>query len=262
MSIEALKEKKNKKQKISMVTCYEAWSAHILKDTPIDMLLVGDSLAMVLYGHDSTLPADMDTMVRHTEAVSRCADKKFVVADMPFMSLHKGFVVAMHNIERFMQAGANAVKIEGVLGNERVIEKAQQAGVPIMGHLGLTPQSIHQLGGFKVQGQTPDARQTLIKQAKLLEDLGCFAIVLECIPYNLAEQITHALKIPTIGIGAGPNVDGQVLVLHDLLGMHKDFKPKFLKTYLNGHDLISKAVCQFDKEVKNKKYPTKKESYP
>ena len=261
MSPSIFKEKKRKNQKISMVTCYDAWSAKILNKTDIDILLVGDSLAMVIYGHDSTLPANISTMALHTAAVKRGSGQKFITVDMPFMSLHKGLSTAMQNIERLIKAGANAIKIEGAFGNEQVIQRSLQAGVPVMGHLGLTPQCINQLGGFKVQGKTPNEQACIIEQAKLLEDLGCFAIVLECIPSTLAKEITSVLKIPTIGIGAGADVDGQVLVLQDLLGMDESFNPKYLRKYLNGYGLFSKAVSQFDKDVKEGKYPNEDEKY-
>ena len=261
MSPFIFREKKQKKHKISMVTCYDTWSAKILSKTDIDILLVGDSLAMVVYGHDSTLPVNISTMALHTEAVKKGANQKFITVDMPFMSLHKSLSIAMQNIECLMKAGANAIKIEGAFGNEKVIQRTLQAGVPVMGHLGLTPQSINQLGGFKVQGKTLNEKDDIIKQAKLLEGLGCFAIVLECIPHSLAKEITSMLKIPTIGIGAGIDVDGQVLVLQDLLGMDESFAPKYLRKYLNGHSLLTKAISQFDKDVKNGKYPNEKERY-
>ncbi len=261
MSPLTFKDKKNKKQKISMISCYDTWSAKILSKTNIDILLVGDSLAMVIYGHDSTLPADVSTMVLHTQAVKKGANKKFIIADMPFMGVHKGLYRSMQNIERLIKAGANAVKIEGCFGIELVIQKAVQAGVPVMGHLGLTPQFINQIGGFKVQGTTLTERESIIEQAKQLENLGCFAVVLECVPASLAKTVTSLLKIPTIGIGAGGDVDGQVLVLHDLLGVNKDFVPQYLRTYMKGHDLILQAVAQFDQDVKNKKYPDHNEKY-
>lgn len=261
MSPLAFKKKKGQNKPISMVTCYDTWSAKILSETEIDMLLVGDSLAMIVYGHDSTLPVEISTMALHTEAVRRGASKKFIVSDIPFMGLHKGLSIAMSNIECLMKRGANAVKIEGAFGNEEVIERAICAGVPIMGHLGLTPQSIHQLGGFKVQGKDSKGRSKIIEEAKLLETLGCFALVLECVPAGLAKEITLELKIPTIGIGAGPDVDGQVLVLHDLLGMQKDFSPKFLRRYLNGYELVLKSVSQLDQDIKSKRYPSGTEYY-
>ena len=261
MSPSIFTEKKRKKEKISMVTCYDAWSAKILDKTDIDILLVGDSLAMVVHGHDSTLPADISTMALHTEAVKRGSKQKFITVDMPFMSLHKGLSVAMQNIECIMKAGANAIKIEGAFGNEQVIQRSLQVGVPVMGHLGLTPQSVNQFGGFKVQGKTSHERNNIIEQAKLLENLGCFAIVLECVPSSLAKEVTSILEIPTIGIGAGVDVDGQVLVLQDLLGMDESFNPKYLRKYLNGYDLLNKAVSQFDKDVKTGKYPSKEEMY-
>ena len=244
-----------------MVTCYDAWSAKILSQTNIDIILVGDSLAMVVYGHESTLSVETSTMALHTQAVRRGATQKFIVADTPFMSLHKGLPTAMENIECLVKAGANAIKIEGAFGNEQVIQRSLLAGVPVMGHLGLTPQSVNHIGGFQVQGKTRVEKKSITDQAKLLEELGCFAIVLECIPSSLAKEITNMLQIPTIGIGAGLDVDGQVLVLQDLLGMNKDFTPRFLRTYLNGHDLFFEAVRQFDKDVKEGKYPDKKEQY-
>ena len=261
MSPATFKEKKEQGRPISMVTCYDTWSAKILSETEIDILLVGDSLAMVVYGHDSTLPVEVSTMALHTEAVRRGASKKFIVADMPFMGIHKGIDVAMGNIECLMKKGANAVKVEGAFGNEEVIKRAIWAGVPIMGHLGLTPQSIHQFGGFKIQGKDSKGRNKVMEQAKLLEDLGCFALVLECVPSDLAREIALTLKIPIIGIGAGKDVDGQVLVLHDFLGMQKDFMPKFLRRYLNGYELILNSVSQLDQDIKTKKYPNDKESY-
>ena len=261
MSPSIFKDKKRKKQKISMVTCYDTWSAKILDKTDIDILLVGDSLAMVVYGHDSTLPADISMMALHTAAVKRGSNQKFITVDMPFMSLHKGLSTAMQNIEYLMKAGANAIKIEGAFGNEQVIQRSLQAGIPVMGHLGLTPQSINQIGGFKVQGKTSTEKECIIEQAKLLENLGCFAIVLECIPCSLAKEVTSILKIPIIGIGAGADVDGQVLVLQDLLGMDSSFNPKYLRKYLNGHDLLSEAASRFDKDVKSGKYPNKEEGY-
>ena len=261
MSPFIFKKKKRKKQKISMLTCYDTWSAKILDKTDIDILLVGDSLAMVVYGHDSTLPADISTMALHTAAVKRGSTQKFITVDMPFMSLHKSLSIAMQNIECIMKAGANAIKVEGAFGNEKVIQRALQAGVPVMGHLGLTPQSINHLGGFKVQGKTSTEKDSIIKQAKLLEGLGCFAIVLECVPCSLAKEVTSILEIPTIGIGAGTDVDGQVLVLQDLLGMDSSFNPKYLRKYLNGHNLLNEAISQFDKDVKSGKYPNEEEMY-
>ena len=261
MSPSIFKDKKRKNKKISMVTCYDAWSAKILDKTDIDILLVGDSLTMVVYGHDSTLPANIPTMALHTAAVKRGSGQKFITVDMPFMSLHKGVSTAMQNIECLMKAGANAIKIEGAFGNEKVIQRSLQAGVPVMGHLGLTPQSINHLGGFKVQGKTSHEKNIIIEQAKLLETLGCFAIVLECVPSSLAKEVTSILEIPTIGIGAGVDVDGQVLVLQDLLGMDESFNPKYLRKYLTGYDLLHKALSQFDKDVKTGKYPNEEEMY-
>ncbi|MDZ4678476.1 MAG: 3-methyl-2-oxobutanoate hydroxymethyltransferase [Oligoflexia bacterium] len=261
MTILDFKKMKTENKKISMVTCYDHWSAQIIAQTNIDCILVGDSLAMVVHGHPSTLQATTEMMTLHTAAVSRGAVKKFIVADMPFLTFRKGVGAAMECVEKLMQAGAHAVKLEGVDGHEDVVRQIVDSGVPVMGHLGLTPQSIHKFGGFKVQGKDDSAAQDIIRQASKLEELGCFSVVLECIPTQVATHITKTLSIPTIGIGAGINVDGQVLVLQDLLGMNNTFKPKFLKQYLKGNELLSNALNNFDTEVKNLKFPTELESY-
>lgn len=254
-------EKKRIGKKISMVTCYDNWSAKIISETNIDSILVGDSLAMVVYGHATTLSATSEMIAAHVEAVAKGAPKKFIVADMPFPSFRLGVVEAMKSVDKLMKAGAHAIKLEGVDGHQDVIRHIVQSGVPVMGHLGLTPQSIHQFGGFKVQGKSDQAAQLLLDQAESLENLGAFALVLECVPLHVAQKITASIKIPTIGIGAGPYVDGQVLVLQDLLGMNKDFKPKFLKTFLPGFESVSEALERFDNEVKTQAFPTETQSY-
>ncbi|MEI8348371.1 MAG: 3-methyl-2-oxobutanoate hydroxymethyltransferase, partial [Pseudomonadota bacterium] len=231
MNILDWQKKKKAKELISMVTCYDYWSARVLAKSKIDALLVGDSLAMVMYGHPNTLAADIPLMAQHTLAVKRGAPGKFVVADMPFLSFRKGIKSTMDAVEALMRAQANAVKIEGVLGHEKVISHIVQSGVPVMGHLGLIPQSIHQLGGYRVQGKKANNAPLLIDQAKCLEDLGVFALVLECLDEETANEISQSLSIPTIGIGAGRGADGQILVLHDLLGADPDFNPKYLKKF-------------------------------
>lgn len=253
--------KKEKGEKISMVTCYDAWSARIIANTDLDCVLVGDSLAMVVHGFPTTLNATVKMMELHTAAVARALPNKFIIGDLPFLSYRKDVSRNVTAAGMLMRAGAHAVKLEGASGNLELIRHLVDSGVPVMGHLGLTPQSVHQLGGYKVQAKDRFEQITLKKQAKDLEDAGCFAVVLECVPAQLAKDVTTSLDIPTIGIGAGVDCDGQVLVLHDLLGMGKDFAPKFLKKYLNGFDLIRDALNTYHSEVVGTKFPTTKESY-
>lgn len=248
-------------EKITMVTCYDSWSAKLIQDSPIDCILVGDSAAMVMHGHDTTLPATTEMMAWHTAAVRQGAAKQFIVADMPFLSFRKSLDAVMDCVQALMQAGANAIKLEGAEGNEEIIEHITQSGVPVMGHLGLTPQSLHSLGGFRVQAKEAKQAEQLLHQAKALEAAGCFALVLECIPADVAERISQQLKIPTIGIGAGAGTDGQVLVLQDLLGMDNAFKPKFLKQYLNGQAMIGEALSAYVTEVKAGVFPAEEHSY-
>jgi 3-methyl-2-oxobutanoate hydroxymethyltransferase len=241
---------------ISVITCYDYWSAKIINQSNIDMILVGDSLAMVMHGHKNTIPATVDLMVTHTESVLRGATDKFIVTDLPFLSYRKGMSQAIDVVHRVMEAGAHAVKLEGAAGNLELIAHLVESGIPVMGHVGLVPQSVHRLGGFKTQGITDENAEYILESAISLEKAGCFSIVLECIPATLGQTITNKLKIPTIGIGAGPHVSGQVLVLHDLLGLNDEFKPKFAKQYLNGLDLIKCALNDFDDEVKKGAFPT------
>lgn len=252
---------KRKQQKISMVTCYDTWSAKLISGTPIDGILVGDSLAMVMHGHPTTLPASMAMMELHTKAVARGLKGPLLVADMPFLSFRQGIKTATQYAGRLMQAGAGAVKIEGAKGNLEIIRHLVESGIPVMGHLGLTPQSIHQLGGFKVQGQRPKEYQAILEDAHHLQTAGCFSIVLECVPQSLAEEITKELEIPVIGIGAGPHTDGQILVLQDMLGMNQDFKPKFLRHFLDGASLMKEALTDYANEVRAGSFPNLKESY-
>lgn len=259
-SLDFIKYKREKK-KISMITCYDSTSALIASKTNVDVILVGDSAAMTMHGYSTTLSANVEMMRFHTQAVASKKGSQFLVSDMPFLSFRKGLVSAMETCDVLMKAGAEAVKLEGVDGHEDVVEGIVKSGIPVMGHLGLTPQSVHQLGGYRVQGKNSDHAQQLIEFAKRLEDLGCFSIVLECIPSELAKQITEQLTIPTIGIGAGIHVDGQVLVWQDLLGLNTEFQPKFVKTYIDGAALFQAALNTFDREVKAEKFPTEKESY-
>jgi len=261
MKIQDFVGKKQKGQKISMVTCYDYSFARILADSEVDCLLVGDSLAMVMHGHPTTLNASVKLMALHTAAVARGASNKFIVGDLPFLSYRKDLSSNMTAIGEIMKAGAHAVKLEGARGNLKLIEHTVDSGVPVMGHLGLTPQSIHQLGGFKVQGKEQKEHDQIIQDAIDLEKAGCFSLVLECVPMALAKEISKTLKIPTIGIGAGVHTDGQVLVLQDMLGMNKDFHPKFLRTYMNGFEQIKSAFNQFHQDVSSEVFPSEKESY-
>ena len=252
---------KIERRKLSMITCYDYTFARLLSKSPIDGILVGDSAAMAMYGHPSTLSMTVELMGLHAEAVVRGAAGKFVVADMPFLSFRKGLAAALDCAQVLMSAGAAAVKLEGVDGHEDVIQRMAQSGIPVMGHLGLQPQSFHAYGGYRVQGRSEDSARDIVRQASALEELGAFAIVLECVPANLARTITEALHIPTIGIGAGGGCDGQILVLQDLLGMNTDFHPKFARSFVDGARCVLDAVAQFDEEVKAGTFPATEESY-
>lgn len=253
---------KREGRKISMVTCYDHWSARIIDKSPIDTVLVGDSAAMVVHGYPSTVHATTEMMALHTSAVSRGAPSKFIVGDMPFLSFRKGATAALECVDALVKAGAHAVKLEGVWGHEEAIKSIVESGVPVMGHIGLTPQSVNKLGGFRVQGKSDEDARDLIQQAKRLEELGCFSLVLECIPSPVARAVTGELRIPTIGIGAGTDCDGQVLVLQDMLGMNAEFKPKFLRHYLQGNEAISGALRNFHSDVLSGSFPAREESYP
>lgn len=261
MKINQFQTMKQAGEKISIITCYDFWSAKIIASSEIDCILVGDSLAMVMHGHETPIPATVELMALHTKAVARGAGEKFIIVDMPFLAHRKGLEHSMNAVQQLIQAGAHAIKIEGVVGNEELIRHIVASGVPVMGHLGLTAQSIHQLGGFRVQGKDKNAADILLQHSKLLEAAGCFAMVLECIPTALAALITEQVAIPTIGIGAGSQVDGQVLVLQDLLGMDAEFKPKFLKQYLQGFEIVKAALNNFNQEVKARDFPTQEQSY-
>jgi 3-methyl-2-oxobutanoate hydroxymethyltransferase len=260
-SVLDFQKKKNAGEKISMITCYDFTFAKILAGTEIDSILVGDSLAQVMHGHKTTLNASTSVMALHTAAVARAASNKFIVADMPFLSTRKGLKNSMDQVEKLMKAGAHAVKIEGAEGHLDLIRHIVDSGVPVMGHLGLTPQSINQLGGPKIQGKESAAAAKIRIDAKNLEKAGCFSVVLECVPAKLATKISADLSIPTIGIGAGAGTDGQILVLQDMLGMNNEFNPRFLKKYLNGFDLITSSINSYVTEVKKVSFPTAEQSY-
>lgn len=249
------------RRKLSMVTCYDYTFARLLSKSSIDGILVGDSSAMVMDGYSSTLYASIDSIRIHTQAVVRGAPSKFVIADMPFLSFRKGISAALDSAQILMTAGAHALKVEGVDGHEDVIQRLTQSGVPVMGHLGLQPQSVHAYGGFRVQGRSEASARDISRQAIALVELGAFAIVLECIPADLAQQITESLPIPTIGIGAGAGCDGQILVLQDLLGLNEDFRPKFARPFLDGANQVCDAIADFDRAVKAGSFPAAEESY-
>ena len=261
MKIQDFAAKKQRGERISMVTCYDAWSARLISRTDIDCVLVGDSLAMVVYGHETTLPADIDTMAAHTAAVRRGAPDTFIVGDMPFLSYRKGRNLAAENAGKLMRSGANAVKLEGAAGNLATVAHLVESGIPVMGHLGLTPQSVHQLGGMRVQGRGNGAAKQLKERALELQEAGCFSLVLELVPSRVSAAVTSALQIPTIGIGAGAETDGQVLVLHDLLGFNEGFHPKFLRTWMDGAGSVQDALQSFHREVHEGTFPGEGESY-
>ncbi len=253
---------KKGKQPIVMVTSYDATMTRIVDDTDVDIILVGDSAANVMAGMDNTLGITMDQMVYHTRCVTRTRPKALVVADMPFISYQTCVPDAVRNAGRLLQEGwAQAVKLEG---GQRVIEQVKaivKADIPVMGHLGLTPQSVHAFGGFKVQAKGEEAARMLKENALLLQDAGAFSIVLECVPAAVAKDVTEALSIPTIGIGAGVDCDGQVLVIQDLLGMSREFKPKFVKRYTDLFEIIKGAVNTYAKEVKERTFPDEEHSF-
>ncbi|RZI47730.1 3-methyl-2-oxobutanoate hydroxymethyltransferase [Rickettsiales endosymbiont of Peranema trichophorum] len=246
---------------IKMLTCYDYWTARILANSDIDAVLVGDSVAMVMHGHLNTVHADVEMIALHTKAVRSGIGQKFIVADIPFLSHRKSLDTAVYTVEKLMRAGANAVKLEGIDGNETLIKHLVQSGVPVMGHLGLMPQHVNLIGGTHAQCRTNEEAGVLLKNAKELENLGCFSIVLECIPAEIAKHVTDSLSIPTIGIGAGPDTSGQILVLQDMLGMNQEFAPKFLKKYINGAELIQNAIEEFCKEVNSGIYPDASHTY-
>jgi len=244
---------------IVMLAAYDALMARIVADTDADAILVGDSVAMVAHGFPSTIHATIEMMCTHTAAVRRGAPDIVVVADMPFLSVRRGLGAATEAAGALMQAGATAIKIEGVTGHEEVIAHLVGSGIPVMGHLGLTPQSVHQFGGYRLQGRSLDDAERLAREAARLESVGAFAVVLECVPEALAEAITQARAIPTIGIGAGAETSGQVLVLSDLLGLDAQFQPRFVRRYLDGHDAVREAINGFVRDVRAATFPARAE---
>ncbi len=257
-----LKKKKEAKEPIVMITAYDYPSAQMVDEAGVDIILVGDSLGMVVLGYENTLPVTMEDMLSHTAAVVRGAQRALVVGDMPFMSYQISPEQALENAGRFIkEAGAHAVKLEGGEEVLDAIRKIVDAGIPVMGHIGLTPQSIHRIGGYRVQGKNEEQAVRLKRDAKLLEEAGCFSLVLEAVPAQLAKEITESLSIPTIGIGAGPYCDGQVLVYHDVLGIFQEFKPKFVKRYDNLRERVISAVKKYASEVRERTFPDEEHSY-
>jgi 3-methyl-2-oxobutanoate hydroxymethyltransferase len=260
-SINEFQNKKKNNNPITMVTCYDYWSAKIINETEIDAVLVGDSAAMVMHGFESTIYAEVEMMLYHISAVKRGLKDKLLIADFPFLAHRKGKRFAIEVADKLFKSGANAVKIEGAGSTLKVIKELIDSGIPVMGHLGLTPQSINSLGGYIVQGKSSHDAEKILNDALQLESAGCFAIVLELIPAELSKKITEQIKIPTIGIGAGRFTSGQILVLQDLLGLTKDFQPKFVRKYLNGFELIKEALNNFNKDVKENLFPNDEESF-
>ncbi|MBA2654324.1 MAG: 3-methyl-2-oxobutanoate hydroxymethyltransferase [Gammaproteobacteria bacterium] len=254
MRVENFYAKKEANSKISMVTCYDYSSARILSNTSIDCLLVGDSLAMTMHGFKDTLSTTLEMMVLHTAAVKRGANNKFIVSDLPFLSYRKSLSNSVSSVQHLICAGANAVKLEGASGNLKLIKHLVDSGIPVMGHIGLTPQHVLKMG-YKVQGRTQESRQQIQDEALLLQEAGCFALVLECIPSQLAKEITEQVSIATIGIGAGPHPNGQVLVFQDLLGLNIDFTPSFVKKFTDGEQHIKDGVNSYIQSINRGEFP-------
>jgi len=262
VTIHTLKRQKQAGQRICMVTAYDATFARILDDAGADVILVGDSLGMVVQGNDSTLPVTMDQMVYHCRAVTRGARRAHVVGDMPFLSYQTTAVEAIRNAGRLVaEGGAGSVKLEGGAEFAETIGQILRASIPVMGHIGLTPQSVHKMGGYLVQGRDEESARRLYRDALALQDAGCYALVLEGVPMELAQEITSALSIPTIGIGAGVHCDGQVLVCYDLLGLNPDFKPKFVKRYADLYGTTRLAAETFFAEVRADAFPDEDHSF-
>jgi 3-methyl-2-oxobutanoate hydroxymethyltransferase len=262
VTINQIKEMKQKGEKIVMLTAYDYATAKLVEDTGIPMILVGDSLGMVVLGYETPIPATMDVMLHHTKAVVRGTSKAMIIGDMPFMTYHISVEDALRNAARFIQeAGAQAIKLEGGITVAEKVKRIVACGIPVMGHLGLTPQSVHQLGGLKVQAKSLEAARKLLEDAQALEQAGAFAIVLEAIPYKLAALVTQKVSVPTIGIGAGPGCDGEVQIINDILGLFTEFVPKHTKQYTKLSDIMSSALTEYYDEVKSGKFPTEKNSY-
>ena len=263
VTITEIKEMKQRKEKIPMLTAYDYVTAKIVDEAGVPLILVGDSLGMVILGYETTIPVTMEEMLHHTKAVVRGARRALIVADMPFMTYHISVSEALRNAARFIQeGGAQAVKLEGGKIVAETVKRIVDCGIPVMAHIGVTPQSIYQLGGYKVQGKTPELAKILLKDARILGEAGAFSLVLECVPAPLARVITQAINIPTIGIGAGPDCDGQVQVISDILGLFTEFVPKHAKQYAKLASEMKTAVANYVAEVKSHTFPTMEHSFP
>ena len=261
-TINQIKDMKQKGEKIVMLTAYDYSTAKVVDEVGVPLILVGDSLGMVVLGYESTIPVTMEEMLHHTRAVVRGTKQAMVIGDMPFMTYHVSVDDALRNAARFIQeGGAQAIKLEGGVTVAEKVRRIVECGIPVMGHIGLTPQSIHQLGGYKIQGKTSDAAANMLKDARALAEAGAFAIVLETVPTPLATLITQKINIPTIGIGAGIGCDGQVQIINDILGSFTDFVPKHAKQYARLADIIRNAVTEYYNEVKAGSFPTDKQSF-
>jgi 3-methyl-2-oxobutanoate hydroxymethyltransferase len=262
VTITQIKEMKQKGEKIVMLTAYDYSTAKIVDEVGVPLILVGDSLGMVVLGYESTIPVTMEEMLHHTKAVVRGTKRSLIVGDMPFMTYHLSVEQALQNTARFIQeGGCQAIKLEGGVTVAEKVRRIVECGIPVMGHIGLTPQSIHQFGGHKVQGKSPEGAKRLLGDAIALDEAGAFAIVLETVPTPLATLITEKVSVPTIGIGAGIGCDGQVQVINDILGSFADFVPKHAKQYAKLTDIIRKAVTDYHNEVKDGTFPTEKQSF-
>jgi len=262
ININQIKEMKQKGEKITMITAYDYGTARVVDEVGIPLILVGDSLGMVVLGYESTIPVTMEEMLHHTKTVVRGTQKALIIGDMPFMTYTISTAEALKNAARFIQeAGAQAVKLEGGVTVAETVRRIVECGIPVMGHIGLTPQSINQLGGYKIQGKSTEAAQKLLEDAKALEKAGAFAVVMETVPAPLATLISRELSIPTIGIGAGAGCDGQVQVINDVLGSFTSFVPKHAKQYAKLADIMSTALAGYYDEVKTGKFPTEANSF-
>tara|TARA_B100001287_G_scaffold71894_1_gene59389 strand:+ start:172 stop:984 length:813 start_codon:yes stop_codon:yes gene_type:complete len=262
VTVKSLQEMKDNKEKISMLTSYDFTSAGIVDKSGIDVILVGDSASNIMAGHETTLPITLNQMIYHASSVIRAVNRALVVVDLPFGTYQSDSQAALESAIRIMkESGSHAVKLEGGKEIKNSIKRILRAGIPVMGHLGLTPQSIYKFGTYSVRAKEEKEAKQLIEDAHLLEKIGCFSIVLEKVPSDLAEKIAKEINIPIIGIGAGNKVDGQVLVLHDLIGMTKEFNPRFLRRYMNLHDEMIKAISKYSKDIKSGNFPNKNEQY-
>lgn len=262
ITIPQILDKSRKGEKLAMLTAYDATFARIVDEAGIDMILVGDSLGMVIQGHENTLPVTLEDVIYHTRAVSRGAKRALVIADLPFMSYQASRTQAMLAAGRAMKEGqAGAVKLEGGIEMAETARLMVAAGIPVMAHIGLKPQRVQQMGGYKIQGRTKAEAKELVDEARAFEKAGAFSIVLEGVAIETAKEVTEAVSIPTIGISSGPCCSGQVLVIYDLLGLNPEFNPTFLKVYANGHKFITEAICKYIKEVKDEKFPSESHGF-